>query len=118
MASKKRRPGAATVVRERLRLLRQQRGLTQEALAEKAGVSVDAVTRIESGRRSPRLDTLERLAAALAVNLQELVAAKSLPDQSQGDEHLVRIQAMLRGRTEASLAIAEAVLRAMMPVLR
>jgi transcriptional regulator with XRE-family HTH domain len=62
------------LVRARIRALRRERGLSQEALCERAGISVDAVTRIERGSRVPTLDTLERLAGALGVSVVELVA--------------------------------------------
>ncbi len=47
-------------------------GLTQEALAERAGLSVRAITDLERGvNRSPRKDTLRRLAAALDLSSEE-----------------------------------------------
>ena len=49
-----------------LRRLRFAAGLSQEALAERAGISADAVAALESGRRrTPRPDTLRRLINAL-----------------------------------------------------
>src|SRR5690606_13234075 len=45
-------------VQRHIRELRKERGLTQEQVCELAGVSVDAVTRIESGTRTPTLPTL------------------------------------------------------------
>lgn len=49
-----------------LRRLRQQRGLSQQQLASRAGISVTAVTRLErQSRASCRGRTLARLAAAL-----------------------------------------------------
>jgi DNA-binding XRE family transcriptional regulator len=51
---------------ERLRQLRQQQGLTQEKLADLAGVSLTTMARLEHQDRSPcRSWTLGRLAAAL-----------------------------------------------------
>ena len=117
MARKQKRLGAQSTVRERLRSLRQERGYTQEALAEQAGVSVDAVTRIESGKRSPRLDTLERLAQALAVDLETLVAP-AMRTKSDIDEDLARIGAMLRGRPKEFLLVVESVLKSMLRLLR
>jgi transcriptional regulator with XRE-family HTH domain len=64
-------------VRQRIRSLRVERGLTQEQLCEKAGISLDAVTRIESGSRVPTLNTLERLAHGLNVAITDLVAGAS-----------------------------------------
>lgn len=49
----------------RLSLARARRGLTAKALAEKAGVGVDTITRLEKGRNTPEADTVERLAKAL-----------------------------------------------------
>ncbi len=59
-------------------LLRQHRaaaGLTQEELAERAQLSVDAVSTLERGtRRSPRKETVALLAAALALAPEERAA--------------------------------------------
>ena len=49
----------------RLSLARARRGLTAKALAEKAGVGVDTITRLEKGRNTPEADTIEKLAKAL-----------------------------------------------------
>ena len=57
---------------ENLRQLRLSRGLTQERLAEKSDLSVDAVRRIEWGTISPSLDTLSKLATGLDISLTTL----------------------------------------------
>ena len=57
----------------RLRLLRERRGLTQEQLAEKSGVSRTYLARLETGRQDPTLSTLEKLAKALGVKVGRLV---------------------------------------------
>ncbi len=51
----------------RLRELRESAGLTQEALAIKAGLSRDGVAHLEQGRRSPSWKTVQALASALGV---------------------------------------------------
>jgi transcriptional regulator with XRE-family HTH domain len=58
---------------EQLRAWRAARGLSQVALAEKAGVVPVLVARLELGQTDPRLSTLRKLAAALGVTLVELV---------------------------------------------
>ncbi len=57
----------------RLKQLRADRGITQEALAKKAGLSRVYVTRLETGKQDPSLTTLEKLAKALKVKVGELL---------------------------------------------
>ncbi len=59
----------------RLREWRRRRGLTQEQLAERAGLSYKFIGEIERGTGNPTVDTLGRLAQALHVDLAELVRA-------------------------------------------
>jgi transcriptional regulator with XRE-family HTH domain len=54
----------------RLRELRSQAGLTQEQLAEKAGVKRDAVARWERGAREPSWSNVIALADALGVSTE------------------------------------------------
>ncbi|WP_432010206.1 helix-turn-helix transcriptional regulator [Streptomyces cucumeris] len=61
------------VVGDRIRAARLHRSLTQERLAERAGLDRQAVNRVEQGHQSPRLDTLLLLADALGVPLSHLV---------------------------------------------
>ncbi|MFJ6573022.1 helix-turn-helix domain-containing protein [Streptomyces sp. NPDC091292] len=59
---------------ERIAELRLRRGMTQEGLAERAGVSVDTVRKLEQGRRTTaRLATLNALATALDTEPSHLV---------------------------------------------
>ena len=56
-------------------LLWQQRtrnNLTLVQLAERTGISKSEINAIENGQVSPRLDTLESLAAGLGVNICDL----------------------------------------------
>ena len=57
---------------QRLKYLRMARGLTQELLAEKTGLSVDFIGMIERGERAPSFETLEILAKALKVVVADL----------------------------------------------
>ena len=52
--------------------MRKSRGITQETLAEKLDISAVSVTYLETGRRWPRLITLQRIAKALDVKVEEL----------------------------------------------
>ncbi len=57
---------------ERVAVLRQKHGLTQEQLANKTGLSVDTIGAVEQGRRWARLTTLHKLAKGLGVSTDEL----------------------------------------------
>ncbi len=50
-----------------LREAREKLGLTQEQVAERSGVHATEVSRIEGGKRDPKVSTLERLAEAVKV---------------------------------------------------
>ena len=59
-------------VGENIRRIRQERGLTLKQLGEMVGVSEAYIRAYESGRRNPKLKSLEALAQALAVNVEVL----------------------------------------------
>lgn len=52
-----------------IRAARTKTGLTQQQLAERAGTTQSAVARLEAGKRSPSLATLERLFGAMNLRL-------------------------------------------------
>jgi transcriptional regulator with XRE-family HTH domain len=57
----------------RLKTLRRARGMSQEALAERAGISRTYLARLETARQDPTLSTLEKLAKALKVPIEKLL---------------------------------------------
>ena len=56
-----------------LKRLRERRGLTQEQLAEAAGISRTYLARIETAKHDPTLTIIEKLAKALKVKPAELL---------------------------------------------
>lgn len=58
-----------------LKGLREQRAITQEALAFNAGISVGTLARIEGGRTAPSWDSVRRIIEALGVSFAELAVA-------------------------------------------
>jgi len=58
---------------DRLKTLRIRRALTQQELADRAGVSSNALNRIELNKAEPHMSTLRKLAKALDVDPTELV---------------------------------------------
>lgn len=78
----------SNIVAQNLRVVRAQQRLSQQAVAKKARVSVSYVSMLESGQRTPPLETLEMLAKALGVSpmylLQELAADRPRSRRGQG----------------------------------
>ena len=72
--------------------LRRERGLTQEALGQKLGVTNKTVSRWENGNYMPDIELLVPLGEALGVSVNELLAGERLSDERfrrQADENLV-----------------------------
>ena len=57
---------------KRLAEVRRSKGLTQESLAENAGVTALTVSYVEQGRQWPRIATLHNIADSLGVTVAEL----------------------------------------------
>lgn len=83
----------------RLKILRRARGLTAMELAKRAGVSEDAVRKVESGRsKQPSFETGVRMAQALGIDAAELALGKST---TPGNDLLARaIQTLRNQKTE------------------
>jgi transcriptional regulator with XRE-family HTH domain len=57
----------------RIKRLREDQGLTQAALAKRAGVTLGYIGKLEIGHYDPQLSTLKKLAKALKVTVADLV---------------------------------------------
>jgi putative transcriptional regulator len=72
-------------VRNRIRRLRFEAGeMTQQALAEKAGVTRQTIIAVESGKYCPSLELAFRIAAAFGVRVDE--AFSYGPEADEGGE--------------------------------
>jgi transcriptional regulator with XRE-family HTH domain len=105
----------AKVVQERIRALRAERGLTQEELCERAGISIDAVSRIEGGSRVPTLDTLQRIAGGLDVAVEELLKSGQPPKRLAAPA-VRRLIALVEREPEAVQEAVEGAVRAMLRI--
>jgi transcriptional regulator with XRE-family HTH domain len=63
---------------EKLQQLRKQNGLTQEQLAEKMFVSRTAISKWESGKGYPNLDSLKDLSEIFSVSIDDLLSGEEL----------------------------------------
>jgi transcriptional regulator with XRE-family HTH domain len=64
---------ARRIFAQRLRQIRQIRGLSQEELADMAGLHRTYVGSVERSERNVSIDNMERLAKALEVDITELL---------------------------------------------
>jgi len=70
---------------EELRRLRKERGLTQRGLADASGVDPATISLVENGKRRPHLETLDSLAAALGVEVHDLIPKVQAPLWSEDE---------------------------------
>lgn len=96
------------LIGDRIGTLRKSRGLTQSELAERVGLDSRHVSRLETGKHYPSLDSLEAIASVLDVELREFF---EFPSQ----ETEVQLRASL---VEIAQAAPEAVIRELMPIAR
>ena len=65
---------ATTKVRRNIVKIRQEKGYTQERLAYESGISKGYLSEIESGKKSPTIRILEKLAETLGVPLSKFTS--------------------------------------------
>lgn len=69
----------------RLVVLRKEKGLTQQEMADRIGLHVNQVRRYEAGSTQPSLEALKKIAVALSVTIDSLVFG---PEERGPDEEL------------------------------
>ena len=79
---------------EKLQELRKQKKLTQEELAQKLYVSRTAISKWESGRGYPSIDSLKAIASFFCVTVDELLSTDEIltiaeANQKQTEKHFL-----------------------------
>jgi len=92
---------------EKLQELRKQKGLTQEELAEILFVSRTAVSKWESGRGMPSIESLKAISKFFVVTLDDLLSSEELlviaeDDHKQKEMH---IRDLIYGLLDCSMAL-------------
>ncbi len=109
-------PEAVNRLGQRVRELRKRASLTQEELAERAGISVSFLSMIERGDRVPHIETLIMLGEALHISLPEMFLGFGEPVKGSSGllrpliDYLER-QELDSGDVEALLVIAKTLYR-------
>ena len=91
---------------EKLTELRKQRGLTQEELAGHLFVSRTAVSKWESGRGYPNLDSLKAIAVFFSVTVDDLLSTETVLTIAEGENRARKtLNAHLRGFLDLSAVL-------------
>lgn len=92
---------------EKLQKLRKQKGLTQEELADKIYVSRTAISKWESGRGFPNLESLKAISKCFSVTIDDLLSTDELlaiaeADHRRKEKHL---RDLIYGLLDLSIAM-------------
>ena len=67
---------------ERLRMVRKENGLTQAELAERVGISINSVRLYESGKITPKIGTMIKIADIFGMSINDFVSCDSYSEKS------------------------------------
>ena len=92
---------------EKLQQLRKQKGLTQEELAEALFVSRTAISKWESGRGYPSIDSLKAISKFFSVTIDELLSGDEVLNLAEEDQKLKenQIRDLVFGLLDCSTAM-------------
>ena len=90
---------------EKLQELRKNKGLTQEELANDLYVSRTAISKWESGRGYPNIDSLKAISKYFSVSLDDLLSSEEVLNVAENDHKIKeqRIQDIVYGVLDCSL---------------
>ena len=98
------------MIGSRIQEIRNKRGITQDQLSEKVGISSKYLSSIERGKENPRLNTILKLARSLDVKLDEFFTHLDIEDPAKRKSMIIE---MLDEADEDKLKLAYKVLSAM-----
>lgn len=92
---------------EKLQELRKQKNLTQEQLAEQLYVSRTAISKWESGRGYPSIDSLKEISKYFSVSLDELLSSEEILNAAQEDnkQKISHFRDLVFGLLDCSIAM-------------
>lgn len=83
----------------RIRELRKARGLSQEELAFKANIATSFLGMIERSKKTPTIDTVEKIATALDISFEELFSFSQNTADNQEFSVIEKINFELKNRS-------------------
>ena len=107
------------IIQKRIRELRKEKELTLRQLAEKAGCTPSYISQVEKGLTVPSLSMLGKLAAALNINVVNLLS--EFQDRDQSDWHLSKADRKIinypDGRVSSQLLVTRISTKKMEPLI-
>lgn len=85
-------PGDIQFDHEAMSRARYRNMMTQQDLAEAAGLTVSTVNRIERGIQEPRLSTVKKIASALKVRPLDLMTARGPIEQEEANRGFAELE--------------------------
>ena len=73
MANEKKLGELREILGKHVQKLRKEKGLTQEQLAEKAGLALTSIAYIEAGYNFPAFETMYKVSQVLGVKIKDLI---------------------------------------------
>ena len=80
-----------TIIGKRIQTRRQEQNITQEKLAEKAGLSVVYLSKIENGRVYPTLETLSNICTELDTELSAILSNTEIARKDYANERVLEL---------------------------
>lgn len=97
--------------RRRIIAIRQNLGLSQQALAERADLSVDSIGKLERGEQLVSLKTLNKLCQALGIPLPAFFGAETETSQDDTQKTILSLCLYLSGKDPRHVRLADAMTR-------
>ena len=97
---------------KRISEVRLEQKLTQAQLAEKMGMSVESISRMERGVTFPSLKTMESMSESLGVPLKRFFEFEDEDSRSDSDSReLAKLVAMLKDMDEGEVVLLRKILK-------
>jgi XRE family transcriptional regulator, regulator of sulfur utilization len=87
------------IIGDRLRNVRKERGLSQEELADRAGLHFTFVGKVERGEQNATLETIEKMTSSLGISLEQLFRYIDPATEETDNYILMQIINKLQGRS-------------------
>lgn len=80
-----------TIIGKRIQTCRQEQNITQEKLAERVGISVVYLSKIENGRVYPTLETLSNICTELDTELSAILSNTEIARKDYANERVLEL---------------------------